>query len=55
MAKKGNRIIVKMVNPKTGTFYITKKNRINTNEKMETKKFDKKTRKHEKFVEQKVK
>jgi len=55
MAKKGNRIIVKMTNPKTGTFYITKKNRINTTDKMETKKYDKKTRKHEKFVEQKVK
>ena len=55
MGKKGNRIIVKMANPKTGTFYVTKKNRINTTDKMETKKFDKKTRKHEKFVEQKVK
>ena len=55
MAKKGNRIIVKMGNPKTGTFYITTKNRINTTDKMEEKKFDKKTRKHEKFVEHKVK
>jgi len=55
MAKKGNRIIIKMANPKTGTFYITKKNRINSTEKLEAKKFDKKTKKHEKFVEQKVK
>lgn len=55
MAKKGNRIIIKMVNTKTGTFYITTKNRINTNEKLEASRFDKKTRKHEKFIEQKVK
>lgn len=55
MAKKGNRIIVKMVNPETGTFYVTTKNRVNTTDKMEDKKFDKKTRKHEKFTEQKIK
>ncbi len=55
MAKKGNRQLIKLVNPETGTFYITTKNRINTNEKLELKKFDKKTRKHVKFVEKKVK
>jgi large subunit ribosomal protein L33 len=40
MARKGNRILVKLVNPKTGTFYVTSKNRINTNEKLKVKKFD---------------
>lgn len=42
MAKKGNRILIKLVNPKTGTFYVSSKNRINTNEKLEIKKFDRK-------------
>jgi large subunit ribosomal protein L33 len=55
MAKKGNRIIVKMVNKETGSFYVTTKNRINTTEKMKIKKFDKKTRKHVVFEEGKVK
>jgi large subunit ribosomal protein L33 len=55
MAKKGNRIIVKMVNKATGTFYVSTKNRINTTEKMKTKKFDKKTKKHEVFEEAKIK
>jgi len=55
MAKKGNRIIVKMANKKTGTFYVTTKNRINTTEKVKIKKFDKKTKKHEIFEETKIK
>lgn len=55
MAKKGNRIIVKFVNKQTGTFYITKKNRINTTDKLKIKKFDKKTGKHEVFEETKLK
>lgn len=55
MAKKGNRILVKMVNKKSGTFYVTSKNRINTQEKMKAKKFDKKTGKHEIFEEAKIK
>lgn len=55
MAKKGNRIIIKLENPKTGSFYITKKNRINTTDKIEVKKFDKKSKKHEVFVEKKMK
>lgn len=55
MAKKGNRLIIKMRNPKTGTFYITKKNRVNSTEKLELKKFDKKTGNHEIFREEKSK
>jgi large subunit ribosomal protein L33 len=55
MAKKGNRIIVKMVNKESGTFYVTTKNRINTTEKMKAKKFDRKTKKHAIFEEAKIK
>lgn len=55
MARKGNRILIKLVNPKTGTFYVTDKNRINTQDKLEVKKFDKKTKKHEVFKERKIK
>ncbi|KXK26670.1 MAG: 50S ribosomal protein L33 [candidate division WS6 bacterium OLB20] len=55
MAKKGNRILIKLVNKKTGTFYVTSKNRINTNDKIAMTKFDPKTGKHEKFEETKIK
>jgi large subunit ribosomal protein L33 len=60
MARKGNRQIIKLVNPNTGTFYITKKNRVNTPDKMEIKKFDPKGGEdgkggHEMFTEKKVK
>jgi large subunit ribosomal protein L33 len=54
MAKKGNRIIIKLVNKKTGTAYYTTKNRVNVTEKLEMKKFDPKTGKHETFKEAKV-
>ena len=54
MAKKGNRIVVKMVNKKSGTFYTTTKNRVNTKDKLKLKKYDKKSKKHEEFVEQKI-
>lgn len=39
----------------TGTFYITKKNPRTKTEKLELKKYDKKTRKHEIFKEKKIK
>jgi large subunit ribosomal protein L33 len=55
MAKKGNRIIVKLANPKTGTFYTVTKNRVNTTDKLKMKKFDPKTGKHEVFEERKIK
>ncbi|HLD03912.1 MAG TPA: 50S ribosomal protein L33 [Candidatus Dojkabacteria bacterium] len=55
MARKGNRIIIKLVNKKTGSFYVTTKNRINTTDKLKIKKFDRKTKKHELFEEGKMK
>lgn len=53
--KKGNRIIVKLVNKVTGTFYVVTKNRINTPDKLKVRKFDRATKKHETFLEEKVK
>ena len=55
MAKKGNRIIVKLENKETGNLYVTTRNRINTTEKLKIKKFDKKAKKHIVFTETKVK
>lgn len=43
------------MNKKTGTFYVSDKNRINTKDKLKVKKFDKKTGKHEEFEEVKIK
>jgi ribosomal protein L33 len=48
MAKKGNRILYKVHNPKTGTFFVTEGNKQN-NMPEELKKFDPKTKKHETF------
>mgnify|MGYP005718471645 CR=1 FL=1 len=39
----------------TGHFYVTKKNRINTPDKMEKMKYDPVVRKHVKYVEKKIK
>ncbi|MBD3280902.1 50S ribosomal protein L33 [Candidatus Dojkabacteria bacterium] len=55
MAKRGNRQLIKLRNKKTGTFYISQKNRVNTTDKLELKKFDKKTGKAELFTEEKPK
>jgi ribosomal protein L33 len=55
MAKKGNRVIIKLTNKETGTAYYVTKNRVNVTEKLEVKKFDPATGKHEKFVEVKLK
>jgi len=55
MAKKGNRQLVRFMNKKTGTFYVSEKNRVNTTDKLKIKKFDIKTRKHEEFEEVKIK
>ena len=55
MAMHGKRILIRMVNKETGTFYVTVKNPRNTTEKLRLKKYDKKTRKIETFVEDKVK
>jgi len=54
MARKGNRQLYKVVNKKTGSFYITEGNKINEVPKTK-KKFDKKTGKHEEFTVQKMK
>lgn len=55
MAKKGNRIIIKLVNKETGSAYYVTKNRINVTEKLKMRKFDKKTKQHADFVETKLK
>jgi large subunit ribosomal protein L33 len=55
MAKKGNRQIIKLINKKTGSAYYATKNRVNVVDKLKLKKFDPKTKKHEEFVEAKIK
>ena len=54
MAKKGNRMIIRLSNKQTGTFYTMTKNRINNKEKIKLKKYDPKTKKHELFEETKA-
>jgi large subunit ribosomal protein L33 len=46
MAKKGNRIVVKMRSTESGHMYITSKNRRNTTARLELKKYDPILRKH---------
>lgn len=55
MAKKGNRQLIVLKNPDTGTLYYTRKNIVKTTDKLELKKFDKKAGKVATFVESKVK
>jgi large subunit ribosomal protein L33 len=55
MSKKTLEQIVVMKNKATGTRYYTRKNSKNTVDKLELKKFDKRTRKVETFVEVKAK
>lgn len=56
MAKKTAVIDIKLLSTAgTGTFYVTKKNPRTKPEKLELKKYDKKTRKHEIFRETKIK
>ncbi len=54
MAKKGQRIIIKLKSSSGHAFYTTK-NRINTKDKLELKKYDPKLRKHVKYSEAKLK
>jgi large subunit ribosomal protein L33 len=55
MAKKGAREIIKMESTAgTGYFYTTNKNRKNTTEKLELKKYDPKAKKHVLFKEKKI-
>ena len=50
MAKKGNRIIVKL-RSKSGFCYFTEKNKMNTPDKLRLFKYDPNTRQKEEFVE----
>lgn len=53
---KAVKILVKMESTAgTGTFYIAEKNPRTHPEKMSFKKYDKKSKKHEEFVEKKLK
>lgn len=55
MAKEGPRIIIKLESTAgTGYYYTTTKNRRNTQEKLELKKYDPVARKHVIFKEKKV-
>lgn len=46
MAKKGNRIVVKMKSTESGHFYVTEKNRRNDTARLELKKYDPFLRRH---------
>lgn len=56
MAKKAVKLKVKMESTAgTGTFYLVEKNPKTHPEKMAMRKYDKKSKKHENFVEKKLK
>ena len=56
MAKKAVKIKVKMESTAgTGTFYLAEKNPRTQTEKLSFRKYDKKSKKHEEFVEKKLK
>ncbi len=46
MAKKGNRVIVKLKSTESGHMYITSKNRRTTTARLELKKYDPHVRRH---------
>jgi large subunit ribosomal protein L33 len=46
MAKKGNRIVVKLRSSESGHMYVTYKNRRNDAQRLELKKYDPLLRKH---------
>ena len=54
MAKKGNRLLVKMRSSESGHMYYTQKNRRNVTEKLELKKYDPTLRKHVLYKEGKM-
>ncbi len=55
MARKGGRELIRLVSSAgTGYFYTTTKNRQNTPDKLEMKKYDPKVRKHVMFKESKI-
>ena len=53
MAKKGNRIVVKMMSTESGHMYITFKNRRNDPQRLELKKYDPLLRRHVLYRESK--
>ncbi|MAU12826.1 MAG: 50S ribosomal protein L33 [Anaerolineaceae bacterium] len=53
MAKKGNRILVKMRSSESGHMYYTFKNRMNTTTRLELRKYDPIVRKHVVYKETK--
>ena len=55
MAMHRKRILIRLVNKATGSYYVTVKNPKNTTDKLRLKKYDKKTRRIEEFVEDKIK
>ncbi len=55
MAKPGRELIKLESTAGTGVFYVTSKNKRTMTGKLELKKYDKKARKHVKFVEKKLK
>jgi len=46
MAKKGNRVIVKLKSTESGHMYITSRNRQNTTSRLELRKYDPHLRRH---------
>ena len=53
MAKKGNRIVVKLKSTESGHMYLTYKNRKNTTDRLELRKYDPILRKHVLYKETK--
>lgn len=53
MAKKGKRILVKMRSTESGHMYYTEKNRDNTKNRLELRKYDPLVRKHVTYKETK--
>lgn len=55
MAKKGNRIKIKLKSTKSGHSYYTTKNRVQTTDKLKLKKFDPILKEHVDYEEKKIK
>jgi large subunit ribosomal protein L33 len=53
MAKKGNRITVRLQSTESGHFYLTEKNRRNDPQRLEIKKYDPTLRRHVMYKETK--
>jgi large subunit ribosomal protein L33 len=53
MAKKGNRVVVKLMSTESGHMYITSKNRRNDTQRLELRKYDPLLRKHVVYRESK--